>query len=101
MSFDYNQFQFTKAELANFLNKYGDNLTSINKPYQMILEDKINKTFDEIDKLNKENSLLTKELLKATGGRMITISMEIDKNHRKWEKLNLELDKLTEQLYKR
>ena len=99
MGVDYNQF--TKAELVSFLNKYGDDFKYIAKPYQVILEEKINKKHDEIDRLNSDNRLLIDKLKNATEDKIIAISKEIDENNRKWNKLNLELDKLTEQLWGR
>lgn len=96
MSFDYNQF--TKTELANFLNKHGDDFRYIAKPYLVILEEKMERLFEEIEKIHEHNDLLLKQLDLADGNKL-DIHIQLMENHKKWDKLNKQRDKLSKIAY--
>lgn len=99
MGFDYNYF--TKKELSEFLNKYGDNFKYITKPYLIILEEKIEKKHKEIEELLAENDVLIGKLRNALGEERIRLSIKLQESHGKFQKLNQELDKLSKKAYSR
>lgn len=94
MGFNYNQF--TKAELAGFLNKHGNDFKYITKPYQVILEEKINKLHNQVEKLLERNenlisilkdeNLPTEERMEANAG--------LSGNHELFNLLNRKIDRL-------
>lgn len=94
MSFNYNQF--TKAELAGFLNKHGNDFKYITKPYQVILEEKINKLHNQVEDLLKQNesliSILKDDTLPAE--ERLEASVELSGNHNKFNVLNNKIDYL-------
>lgn len=94
MSFNYNQF--TKAELAGFLNKHGNDFKYITKPYQVILEEKINKLHTQVEELLHQNknliSMLKDEDL--TVEERMKASVGLSGNHEMFNTLNKKIDKL-------
>lgn len=100
MKFDYNHF--TKTELVAFLNRHGDEFRYTTKPYLIIIEERQNKLYKELELLQKDNERLLVEMRdlkeKADIVRFLNKSKEMDKNHKKWEKIHQELDKISEML---
>lgn len=94
MSFDYNQF--TKTELANFLNKHGDDFRYITKPYQVILEEKIDKLHTQVENLLKQSETLISALKDDSlpAEKRMKASMGLSDNHEMFNTLNKEIDKL-------
>jgi hypothetical protein len=89
MKYDYSIF--TKAELVEFLDEHGNDFKYSTKPYQIILDNKIEKLNKEIEK-----NINRSEELTANGN--ITKYWE---NHQEYLKLNKEYDKLTKLRYGR
>lgn len=94
MSFNYNQF--TKAELADFLNKYGNDFKYITKPYQVILEEKIDKLHTQVEELLHQNETLISVLKDEdlTAEKRMEASVGLSKNHEIFNTLNKKIDKL-------
>ena len=83
MKYDYGVF--TKTELVEFLNEHGENFKYSTKPYQIMLDKKIEETNKKI-----EQNINKSEELTANGN--ITRYWE---NHQEYVLLNKEYDKLT------
>lgn len=94
MSFDYNYF--TKAELVSFLNEHGSNFKYTTKPYQIILDKKMDEINKKIDKTLDHNAELI-EILKdenLSDAERMEASISLSGNHELFMKLNNQLDKL-------
>lgn len=96
MSFDYNSF--TKAELVSFLNKYGDDFKYTHKPYSIMLNERQDRVFDELDKLSKENDRLLAKLNNSIDEDKFKIVSYLQGNYEKWDKLHKQLDKYSKLL---
>lgn len=94
MAFNYNQF--TKAELADFLNKYGSDFKYITKPYQVILEEKIDKLHTQVEELLHQNETLISVLKDEdlTAEERMEASVGLSKNHEMFNLLNKKIDRL-------
>lgn len=97
MSFDYNVF--TKAELVDFMKKNEKNYKYSTLPYQVMLENKMNKVMKEMEKSTAMGSCLVEQLKEKP--KDIEITAKIITNHREWKKLNKEYDKLSDMLFKK
>lgn len=97
MGFDYNYF--TKAELVSFLNEYGKDFRYIREPYSVIIKDKQNNIFNELQKLGNVNDGLILKLKASTDVKeQLKIHQQLAINHMKWEKLHKKLDELNDKL---
>ena len=97
MGFDYNYF--TKTELVEFLNEYGKDFGYTRKPYSIIMEKRQNNLHKELELIHEDNQRLLMEMVydrqKGDVVGYLNKSKEMDKNHKKWEKLHQELDKVS------
>jgi len=90
MSHNYNNF--TKKELASFLQKHENNFRLIDSPYNHILDQKIDAVIKKIDENLERSKALSKEYESTKDGFKYII--EIKKNNEKWMQLNKEYDRL-------
>lgn len=96
MGFDYNYF--TKSELVSFLNKHSDDFKYINKPFEIMLGEKIEKAFKELEEMQGENDLLIKQLDIQESDKL-NVSIQLMENHKKWKKLHEQIDKFSKVAY--
>src|SRR5699024_811069 len=96
MSFDYNYF--SKAELVAFLITHEKDFRRTRKPYSIMLEEKQDKVFNELDKLSKENDRLLDEFNNSIDEDKLKIVPLLQNNHKKWEKLYEKLDEYSKKL---
>lgn len=96
MSFDYNVF--TKDELVHFLKNNDKNYKHIALPYKVMLEDKMNRIMKEMEENVATGEFLVRQMKKYPDDT--TFRIEYMQNHKRWEKLNKEHDKVCNMLFK-
>lgn len=96
MSFDYNIF--TKAELVHFLQNNERNYKYLTPPYQVMLGDKMNKIMKEMERSTAIGDNLVEQLKDKP--KDIEITAKYINNHREWQRLNKEYDRLSNMLFK-
>lgn len=88
---------FIKKDLVSFLNKYEDDFKYTTKPYLIILEEKMGKIMNEIEKSNDKGQKLVARL-KVEPDKTFEIHSKIMANNKIWKSLNKEYDELLKML---
>lgn len=96
---DYNRF--TKAELADFLNKHGDDFKYSINPYNAILEARAKDVMDQINMVLTQN----RKLIEKFGDdsipmqEKVEINQKIHENYKITDSLRKKSDKLYRELW--
>jgi len=90
MSHNYNNF--TKQELASFLQKNEKNFRYIDSPYNIILDKKMDAVMKKIDENLEHSKVLSGEYERTKDP--VKYIIENKKNLKKWMQLNKEYDRL-------
>ena len=93
--------KFTKDEIVSYLLTH--QIFSTETPLQYLYDKRMDEVRDEINKLNSTNKALIDEMQEACdkrdSKRYWEINVQLDNNHKKWERLNKKYDDYRKLLY--
>lgn len=87
---------FSKKELSNFLEKYENMFRMLDSPFNLLISVKMDSVMHEIDEVNNNFHLMNMQYSQSEEKDDISYLVKTIDNHRKWNKLNKEYDRLSE-----
>ena len=87
---------FSKKELSDFLEKYENMFRILDSPFNLLISVKMDSVMHEIEKVNNNFHLLNMQYSQSEEKDNIAYMVKTVENHKKWNKLNKEYDRLSE-----
>lgn len=87
---------FSKKELSDFLEKYENMFRILDSPLNLLISVKMDSVMHEIEKVNNNFHLLNMQYSQSEEKDNIAYIVKTVENHKKWNKLNEEYDRLSE-----
>lgn len=87
---------FSKKELSYFLEKYENMFRMLDSPFNILVSLKMDSVMHEIEEVNNNFHLINMEYNQAEEKDNIAYLVKTVENHKKWDKLNKDYDRLSE-----